>query len=399
MSPNKISVAIVIPAFNIGGMETSMLRIGNFLQASGYDVSIICTNNKGEWFDRISESGLRAIVLDGISKSLPFWHSYRVGNYLKKQGFKIIFTVFDPWSMASLSLIPDSVVVVPLLRNDHPDVYRIGLANKSRWNVAVGNSDKIVIEAKKYVGDKPVRVIYNGVQIPQNSSSKLSPGMLSVAFVGRLVNESKGIFLLPVIVRQCLNEGINVTLTIAGDGPDLSELQKLIDDEGVKENVRFLGMIESNAVTDLLTSSNVLLFTSYYEGLPNVVIEAQACGCIPIVSRLPGITDIIVKHSETGFLASPGNVQEYVNCFKAIYSNPDKCHEISRNAREYVIKNFSIEKERDQFCNLLSDALKNEYPLSNERKSFFPLDKGLFPSTIEQIRLFLYKLKRKLFRK
>ena len=102
---------------------------------------------------------------------------------------------------------------------------------------------------------------------------------------------SSGVLWLPDIYRACLQRGADCKLTIVGDGPDAQQLRLRLSELGLLERSRFLQGLTHHQVYDLLLEAHVLLMPSFYEGLPIALLESMACGCVPVVSRLPGITD------------------------------------------------------------------------------------------------------------
>ncbi len=142
---------------------------------------------------------------------------------------------------------------------------------------------------------------------------------VKLVFIGSLV-QRKGVQLLPMILKGILDKGHNAHLFVAGDGP-LIEL--LNQNELINERITLLGHITQEEITDYLTSSDFLLLPSFSEGLPNVVIEAMKCGCIPVVSDLEsGIPDII-DEGLNGFTAKTGDVDDFVNTIVKVIKRKD----------------------------------------------------------------------------
>lgn len=381
MIQSSTKVAFVMPALLEGGLEISMFRIASFLQGSGHNVTIVTTEQPGEWFQKAIDSGVTATHIGGLNKLFPYVHIFRVGKYLREAGFNVIFTVFDRYSQAALGMLSDNVVVIPLLRNDHPDIYRLGLANSKKWNIAVGNSPKNCETARQFVSNRPVGLIANGVELPPPEQLKAVEdwqGPLRIAFVGRLVHESKGILLIPEIIRKCCDRGVDLNLVIAGSGIDSDQFIHKSIEYGVFDKISFLGMISHAEVIDLLCSSNMLLFTSFYEGLPNVILEAQACGCIPVASRLIGSTDYLVKHNETGMLVDAGDIDGFADAICELAHDPQKSAIMSTSAREFITGSYSVEKEGNRYVEIINSALEGKYPALVPRGKGFPIDITLF---------------------
>jgi len=102
----------------------------------------------------------------------------------------------------------------------------------------------------------------------------------------------------------------NAKLVIAGDGPDRPELESLAGKLGLGDSVRFLGMVKTGDLIELLNRSHLFINASSKEGWGLTVVEANACGVPVIASDRPGLKDS-VRHGETGFLVEYGRPQAF----------------------------------------------------------------------------------------
>jgi colanic acid/amylovoran biosynthesis glycosyltransferase len=145
-------------------------------------------------------------------------------------------------------------------------------------------------------------------------------------------------------------------LVIAGEGPLRMPLQDLAGKLGIAGNVSFTGAVPFTKVLELMQGADVLLQHSVtapdgdMEGVPNVIIEAMACG-IPVVStRHSGIPEI-VEHGVTGLLVAERDEEEY---FRALCSL--RSMDVGRFSEEGR-KKVEREYQSDFNNNLLCDAL------------------------------------------
>jgi len=116
---------------------------------------------------------------------------------------------------------------------------------------------------------------------------------LRLVAVGRLSRE-KGFDLL--IEATSLLSDLDVMLTIVGDGPLLQELRQRAATLGLEQRVSFAGF-QSNPYP-LLADADAFVLSSLYEGFPNVVLEALACGVGVIATPVSDIADVL--HGATG---------------------------------------------------------------------------------------------------
>ncbi len=137
-----------------------------------------------------------------------------------------------------------------------------------------------------------VHVVHRGidpVRLDQPAAVKV-PGRVVVA--GRLI-ASKGI--ADALAAFALAAVPGATLHVLGDGPERAQLERLAEERGLAGRVRFLGHVAHDRVYDEMNAAEVflLLSTKASERLPNAAKEAVACGCAVVVSRSPGIDELI----------------------------------------------------------------------------------------------------------
>ncbi|MCM8820193.1 MAG: glycosyltransferase, partial [Candidatus Omnitrophica bacterium] len=116
------------------------------------------------------------------------------------------------------------------------------------------------------------------------------------------------------------------------------------------EGVKFCGQVYD--VRSVYQKADILILTSEYEGMPNVVLEAMA-SALPVVSAAVGGVGEIVQHNVTGYLVERGNENGFIDALLTLINNEQLRIEMGQRAREYVKKQYSLK--------LLPQILKNLY--------------------------------------
>jgi glycosyltransferase involved in cell wall biosynthesis len=382
--PRRPRIAFVTYAMHCGGMETFILRLGTYLRQEGCEVELVTTIEPGEWFGRLAELNIRAHHVAGYSPSgplTPYEHSLRVGTQLTAGEYDLIFLNHAKHAQAVLARLPESVVAIPILHNDVKDIYQVGCGNPDAWNAAVAVSPKVAASARERVPRRPVLEITSGVELPtpelwQRRQSFSRP--LELIFIGRLDHAQKGVLWLPDIYQACLDRGVEARLTIVGDGPDAQALQDRLLRCHLHERTRHLRGLTPEQVYGLLLQSHILLMPSYYEGLPIALLEALACGCVPVVTRLPGITDAAVKDGETGMLTPVGDVAGYADAIATLYNDPARWSRMSSAAHESAGQRFSVDAMGRSYLGLIIEAVNGRYPLPLPRRNQHSFDLSVF---------------------
>lgn len=184
-----------------------------------------------------------------------------------------------------------------------------------------------------------------------------------VLFVGRLV-EKKGCKYLIRAMGQVNLAQPNTKLVIIGDGPLRQELETWA--ANTLNNYEFLGAQPAAIVRDWMRKSSLLVVPSVTsvtgdsEGLPMVVIEAQATGLPVIASRHGGIPEAI-SHGETGLLVSERNWQDLAQQVQYLLQNPVSWQEISKNGRQQTLHKFNLHKQTQILEAIYHAVLKQDY--------------------------------------
>ena len=151
-----------------------------------------------------------------------------------------------------------------------------------------------------------ISVIPHGVDIMFHPEGRIEApgGPLRVIYAGRLADHDKGCLWIPDILAAA--GGRAIEMTIVGDGRARGALEARL--ASAPFPVRFTGIVSQEDVADLYRRHDVVLVPSRNEGFGLVIIDAMACGCVPVVSRIQGVTDAAVTDGESGVLFPIGDV-------------------------------------------------------------------------------------------
>jgi glycosyltransferase involved in cell wall biosynthesis len=192
-----------------------------------------------------------------------------------------------------------------------------------------------------------VKVIPNYVETdlfrPQMESRSVLP---QIGFVGRLEEQKNLVALLAAL------DGLDAELVLVGTGPLADRLRE--EATGRNLSIRFLGSVPHRRLPDLLNRMDLFAFPSLYEGHPKALLEAMACGLPVIGGNSPGIRELI-RHGDTGWLCGtdPESIRAAV---QELLDRPQLRALLGRNAREYVLKNFSLERVLDLEISMLQEV-------------------------------------------
>lgn len=193
--------------------------------------------------------------------------------------------------------------------------------------IAVSNKVKDSLVQNCGYSVEKIVVISNGVPWRDFSRSDLQKtefycqfGIPSGKFVfGMLTRLSviKGIDIALLAFSKLLKDSLikPFCLVIAGDGPEIGNLKELVNILYLNDHVKFIGFI--NDPKQVLSGYDVILFSSRLEGLPLALLEGMAAGCIPIVTCVSGMPEVVNSDS-IGLVVSPENPEELYIAMKYI---------------------------------------------------------------------------------
>ena len=169
--------------------------------------------------------------------------------------------------------------------------------------------------------------------------------------VGRLC-EQKGQLLLLQAIGELLQEGKKCKLTFVGDGDLRAEVESLIENYGLKEQVKITGWASGEEVKNHIINARALVLPSFAEGLPVVIMEALALGRPVISTYVAGIPEL-VKHGVNGWLVPAGSVEELKNAIRsALVLSEEELTKMGKAGAESVFLRHNVVREADKLVEL-----------------------------------------------
>ncbi len=180
-------------------------------------------------------------------------------------------------------------------------------------------------------------------------------GLLTIAYIGRLTT-SKGILETIEAVRILRDRGVEVRMTIAGAGEALDAIQRAISAAGLAAQVSLVGEVFAEAKHRLWCQTDVLALPSYHEGLPYALLEAMACGVVPVASPVGAIPDVMQDRVH-GLLVPARQPQAVAEALEQLARDRLLLQRLSHAARERIVTRYSISRLADQFTELYRNLL------------------------------------------
>lgn len=330
-------------SLNTGGAETMLIDILNE-QVKQHQVSLIIINNSytKELVGKIS-SDVKLIFLNRCCGSRSVFPLIKL-NYLL---YRLHPDVIHAHSIELIKII--FIRRKSLFYTAHC----MGLDEKYLKHIkniiAISQAVKDDILQK---GKHAVRVIENGILL-ENIKQKISVRPMEnfrIIQVGRLNHQLKGQDILIKAAALLIHRNLipNLSVDFIGEGASLPYLQKLCAQEGISEQIHFLGLQNREYVYSHLCNYDLMCHPSRSEGFGLTVAEGMAARIPVLVATGDGPFEVIGK-GKFGYYFERENIEECASQILYIYKNYDKSYKITDTAWSHVAQNYSINHMVDRY--------------------------------------------------
>jgi glycosyltransferase involved in cell wall biosynthesis len=180
-----------------------------------------------------------------------------------------------------------------------------------------------------------VRCVFNGVTAKEFEPLVTANDASDILYVGEF-RHIKGADILIDAVSRLRAGGRSVTLTLGGDGEEISMLQAQCERLGLDSAVRFLGHVPARTG---FSQGRLLVVPSRGDSMPYVVIEAAAAGIPILAAKVGGIPEVLGPDHPN--LVAPDNVVALADAIAAAIDNPLGMRDKASALRERVQEHFS----------------------------------------------------------
>jgi glycosyltransferase involved in cell wall biosynthesis len=312
----KIRILFIIPFMNGGGAERVILTLLKYLDREKFEPILVMMKKQGRYLSLIPDD----IEVVDLKASQARFALFKIVKVIKEKQPDIVFA-----TLAYLNLI--IAMIRPFFGKDIIFIAResntVSVRNKREkyprlfdflYKNIYKNFDKIVTQARFMQNDlvenygidrEKTVIIYNPVDVKDiqekallDTEVKLSKKYNLLA-VGKLGYQKGYDMMLPIM--QLLDNSYH--LTILGEGADKEKLEVQMRSLGIEDRVTFAGFSDNPFA--YMKKADLLVLPSRYEGLANVVLEANILGKGVVAFDAPGGVSEIVEEGKNGFLVAP----------------------------------------------------------------------------------------------
>ncbi len=363
MEPKKI--LFVICSLVEGGAERVITNIITHLDKEKYEISLALFEKKGPYFSQIPDYvkvyDLRKKsrysffkIIFNLSKLFRRVRPNTVVNFLCYTNIVAIMAKFISGCRFNLLIsIRNYLSLAGLdarLRRVRCFLYK-SLFNYADYIIAPSEAIKTDLEKTFNIIQRKIKIIYNPIDL--NKIMRLKGEEVKdlrikeesfLLTIGRLTKQKGYPYLLRAYSK--IYKEIDEKLLILGTGEDEEKLRSLVNELRIQERVLFLGF-QKNPYK-FMNIASIFVLSSLWEGFPNVLLEAMACG-IPVISTdcYSGPREIITN-GKNGILVPPADERRLAEAMLTLLRDKNLRKKLSEEGRKRA-EDFRIEKILPQY--------------------------------------------------
>jgi glycosyltransferase involved in cell wall biosynthesis len=308
MKNKTCKVLFLIPTLTGGGAERVITTLLRHLDRSRFRLTLGVIDMRGAVFQEDLPPDVSLVDLGSARVRFALFRIIRLVWSVQPRvvvstlgHLNLALTILRPFLPSGVRIIGRETIVV----SEGLSEYHMPRVWKTMYRVLCKRLDHVVCQStdmqndlaqKFFVPPERMTVIHNPVDIvairtlagesieSENTDNSRHPGTIQLVAAGRLAYQ-KGFDLLIEALALCNDPRLR--LQILGDGPLAVELADLASRLGVADQCQFLGFRRNPY--PFFSAADAFVLSSRYEGFPNVILEALACGTPVIATPAPGV--------------------------------------------------------------------------------------------------------------
>lgn len=296
---------------------------------------------------------------------LTCFRSVGVMGFVVQHGFKRVHCDF-PDDTTTIAWILARLGIVDYSFGDHfsynTQLFREKISD-SQFVIVCSEKNREALEELLPGAASKIHTRYLGVDLEKWTPCPMPESPLIVS-VGTL-QEKKGQVYLLRAARLLLDEGLDATYLLVGDGPDRSTLEHEIARLGLTHCVKITGYVSEGEVRRLICQSRAMCLPCVEssngdtDGIPVALMEAMASGKPCVSSRIGGIEELI-EDAANGYLVPQREPAAVASSLRALISDVGKASEMGRAARATAERMLDISKGAAVTATLFREADKHD---------------------------------------
>ncbi len=363
-------VLLMARALEGGGSERQLREIAKALDRSGFQPHAGCFRADGAGRRELEAAGVPVVHFPVYSflSTGAVSGAFALARYVRRHGIRLIHAFDYPTGVFAVPAgrFLTSAKVVSSQRSHRdliPRHYRpLVLMTDHLVDAIVVNCDFVRrhLQQDERVPDARIQLCYNGIDLEAfRARDALRPPQLErdcfVIGVVCVLRPEKGISTLLQAFARVRHLRPGMKLAIVGDGPRLESLQAESRALGIQERCVFA--LSTGQVTEWLRAIDIFVLPSLSEAMSNALMEAMACGCPVVASRVGGNPEL-VRNAETGLLFAPGDAAGLADALQTLLENEPLRRRLAEAGANFVREHFSIRASAQRMGEIYAKLLR-----------------------------------------
>lgn len=376
MPDDKKKLLFYIGRMGGGGAERVLVTLLKHLDCNKYRLAIVMNRMDGVLMSEIPSN---VKIIDRSETYQTLWHFFKrtlgLADIIREEKADVVisFLTGANRSLMRCRFLVDSDIKFLLREGSNPDNMKKSSYTLKEKVIAPVEVKRLypradhIITASKGVMNNFVKnwgfehdqftVIHNMVDFDKvNSSvinrSEIDPLKKNIIAVGRFVKEKGYNDMLKVFSN--IRRRIACRLVILGDGPERTNIEKMVHDHSLDGDVVMPGFVQNPF--GYMKASDLYLSTSHYEGFHLSIAEAMACGTVPVATDCDYGPREIITDGENGRLLPVGDIEGLSNAVVQLLGDDNNRARMSENARQRVL-DFDVSTIVQQYEKVLDQLL------------------------------------------
>ena len=369
-SPSKpIPILLTVRELHFGGIERDVTKIALKIDRSRFEPHVASYQAEGMRFEELNRAGVPFlhVPLSSLKSPSALSAAIRVRRYIREHGIRLIHS-YDS----------SAVFIAPIARALRvPAVLSSTLGNRAlldrrtrrqvRWTDKIVDSVVVNCEAMRrhmiddeHLSSDRIELCYNGVDTADfypaaRQSVPVADASLVIGTVCVLRPEKALDLLQEAFAR--IRHLKPMKLLIVGSGPELPRLEANSRRLGLQDDCVLVPA--TSLVPQFLRACDIFVLSSHSEAFSNGLLEAMACGCGVVGSRVGGTPELI-GNDERGLLFQPGDSKDLAAKLTTLIENESIRREFGARAADFARRKLSIEIAAGRMAEIYETMLRRK---------------------------------------
>jgi len=370
-SLKPVPILLTVRELHHGGIERDVTKIALKLDRSRFEPHVASYQAEGMRFEELSRAGVPFlhVRLSTLKSPAAFSAAMRVRRYIREYGIRLVHA-YDS-SAVFIAPIARALRVPAVLSSTlgNRDLLDPRTRRQVRWTDKIVDTVVVNCEAMRrhmivdeHVPSERIEVCYNGVDTAEfypEAARKPAPVADASLVIGTVcvLRPEKALDLLQEAFARVRHLKLGMKLLIVGSGPELPRLEANSRRLGLQEDCEFVPA--TRLVPQFLRAFDIFVSCSNSEAFSNTILEAMACGCGVVGSRVGGTPELI-GNDERGLLFQAGDAGDLAAKLTALIENESLRRAFGARAAEFASGTLSIEIAAQRMADIYEIMLRRK---------------------------------------